>query len=115
MGSPSLIPEIKVFTISGIPIGLAADHAYLRFEVKDGCTKDVYAKESGLAKYLFTRETIDVYSGGVYNGMLALDCFAPLEELTQGLSKSLHKATTNAFPRTMANASKRGSHIKYLV
>ena len=76
-GSPSLIPEIKEFTISGRPIGLAADHAYLRFEVKDGCTKDVYAKERGLAKYLFTRETIDVYSCGVYNGMLDLDPFAP--------------------------------------
>ena len=83
MGSPSLIPEIKMFTISGRPIGLAADHAYLRFEVKDGCTKDVYAMKSGLARYLFTRETIDVYSCGVYNGMLDLDPFAPLEELTQ--------------------------------
>ena len=112
MGSPSLIPEIKEFTISGRPIGLAADHAYLRFEVKDGCTKDVYAKESGLAKYLFTRETIDVYSCGVYNGMLDLDPFAPLEELTQGLSKSLHKAATNAFTHTMDNPPKLGRVIQ---
>ena len=41
MGSPSLIPEITEFTISGFPIGLAADHAYLCFEVKDECTKDI--------------------------------------------------------------------------
>ena len=103
MGSPSLIPEIKEFSISGRPIGLAADHAYLRFMVKDGCTRDVYAKESGLDKYRFTRETIDVYSCGVYDGMLDLDPFAPLDELTQGLSSSLHKAATNAFPHTTAN------------
>ena len=95
MGSPSL-PEIKKFTISGRPIDLAADHAYLRFEVKDGSTKDVYTKESGLAKYLFIRKTIDVYSCGVYNDMLDLDPFAPLEELTQEVSKSLHKAVTKS-------------------
>ena len=41
MGSPSLIPEIKEFIISGRPI---------RFEEKDGCTWDVYAKESRLVK-----------------------------------------------------------------
>ena len=41
------------------------------------CTRDVYAKESGLAKYQFTHETIDVYSCGVYDGMLDLDTFAP--------------------------------------
>ena len=62
---------------------MAANHAYLRFEVKDGCTKDVYAKESGLAKYLFTRETIDVYSCGVYNGMLDLDISHPLKNLPE--------------------------------
>ena len=103
MESPSLIPKIKVFTISGRPIGLAANHAYLRFKVKDGCTKNVYAKESRLAKHLFTCKTIDVYRCGVYNGMLDLDPFAPLAELTQELSKSLHKATTNAFPNTTTN------------
>ena len=35
--SPSLIPEITEFTIYGRPIDLAADHAYLHFEVKDVC------------------------------------------------------------------------------
>ena len=30
----SLIPEITVFTISGRPVWLAADHTYLFFEVK---------------------------------------------------------------------------------
>ena len=54
--------------------------------VKDGSTRYVYAKESGLAQYQFTCETIDVYSCGVYDGMLDLDPFAPLDELTQGLS-----------------------------
>ena len=45
--------------------------------------KNVHAKnENGLAKYQFTRETIDVCSCGVYNGMLG--SFAPLEEVTQG-------------------------------
>ena len=57
-GLPSLIPEIAEFTVTSRPIGLATDHAYLRFEVKDGCTTDVYAKmDSGLAKYKFTWET----------------------------------------------------------
>ena len=112
MGSPSLTPEIKEFTISGRPIALAADHAYLRFEVKNGCTRDVYAKESGLAKYRFTRETIDVYICGVYYGMLDLDHFALLDEVTQGLSKSLHKAATNTFPHTAAYPPKFGRVIQ---
>ena len=56
MGSPYLIPEIREFTIFGRPIGLAADHAYLRFEVKDGCPSDVYARESGMGMYQFIRE-----------------------------------------------------------
>ena len=34
----SLIPKITEFTISGRPFGLAADHAYLQFDVKDGGT-----------------------------------------------------------------------------
>ena len=80
MGSPSLISDIPEFTKSGRPIGLPADHAYLRFELKDGCTRDVYVKkENGLAKYQFTQETIDEYSSGVYN-----DHFAPLDEVTRG-------------------------------
>ena len=78
-------------------------------EVKDGCTRDVYAKESGLAKYRFTRETIDVYSSGVYNGMLDLDPFAPLDEVTQGLSKLLYKAATNVFPHTPIASHKKGT------
>ena len=77
MGSPSLTPEISKFAISSRFIGLAADHAYLRSKVKGGCTRNVYAKESGLAKHQFTRETFDVYSCGVYNGILDLDHFTP--------------------------------------
>ena len=50
--------------------------------------------------YQFTRETIDVYSCGVYNGMLDLDPF------TKGLSKSLHKAAANAFTHTTGDAPK---------
>ena len=61
---------------------MAANHAYLFFEVNNGCTRDVYAKEGGLAKYQFTREIINVYSRGVYNGMLDLDTFTPLDEVT---------------------------------
>ena len=80
--------------------------------VKDGSTRYVYAKESGLAQYQFTCETIDVYSCGVYNGMLDLDPFTPLDEVTEGLSKSLHKAATNAFPHTMANPPKLDSSTK---
>ena len=50
--------------------------------MKDGCTRDVYAeKESGLVKYQFTRETIDVYSSGIYIGMLDLDPSTPLDEV----------------------------------
>ena len=97
------IPGIIEFTLSSKPIGLAADHAYLSFEVKDKCTKDVYAKnESRLAKYQFTQEAMDVHTCGIYNAMLYLDPFAPLKEVIQGLSKSLHKAATNAFPTQYA-------------
>ena len=95
MGSPSLIREIEECTISGRSNDLTADHAYLRFVVKDGCTRDVYSKESGLVKYQFTCETSDVYSCGVYDGMLYLDPFAPLANVTQGLSNA-----TNVFPHT---------------
>ena len=38
MGSPFLIARMIEFTMSGRPIGLAADHTYLCFEMKDGCT-----------------------------------------------------------------------------
>ena len=38
----------------------------------------------------------------VYNVILALDPFAPIDEVRQGLPKSLHKAATNAFPNTRA-------------
>ena len=85
------------------PIGLATDDAYLCFDVKDGCQKNVYAKNEN-AKYQFTQETIDVCSCGVYNGMLYLDPFAPLEEVTQGFSKQLHKAARNTFCHTIGNA-----------
>ena len=99
------IPEIIEFTLSIKPIGWAADHAYLSFEVKDKCTKDVYAKnESAVAKYQFTEETIDVHTCGIYNTMLYSDPFALLKEAIQGCSKLLHKAVTNAFPHTVGNA-----------
>ena len=66
---------------------------------------NVYAKkENGLAKCQCTWETIDVYSYVEYNGVLDLDPFAPLDEVTQGYSKSLHKTDTNAFPHTAGNA-----------
>ena len=92
------------FNISGRPIGLSRDRAYLRLEVKDGCTTDIYAKnESGLSKYQFNWETVGVYNCGIYNGILDLDPFAPLGEVTQGLSKLMHKAATNAFTNTMGN------------
>ena len=84
---------------------MAADHAYLRFKVKDACTRDVHAKQdSGLAKYQFTWETIDVYSYVEYNGMLDLDSFTPLVEVSQGYLKSLHKTATHAFLHTAGNA-----------
>ena len=53
--------------------------------------------------------TIDVYGYGMYNGMLDLDPFASLEEVSQGLSKSLHYAATNAFLHsTIRNALVHG-------
>ena len=36
-----------------------------------------------IVKYRFTRQIVDVYSFGVYNGILGLDPFTPLEEVTQ--------------------------------
>ena len=64
-----------------------------------GC---ITKKESGLATYQFTRKTIDVYSGGVYNDMLDSWILSYLCEDTQGLSKSVYKAATNAFPTQRA-------------
>ena len=40
--------------------------------------------------------------------MLDLDPFTPLDEVTQGLPKSLHKAATNAYPHITTNAPKLG-------
>ena len=57
-----------------------------------------------LAKYQFTCEIVNVYSCGVYNNMLLLVPFAPLEDFTQGWSKSLHKAATNAFTEVIQNS-----------
>ena len=44
--------------------------------------------------------------------MLDLDPFIPLEEVTHGLSKSLPKASTNAFPHTTDDAPRLGSVIQ---
>ena len=52
------------------------------------------------------------YSRGVYNRMLHLDPFAPLDEATQGLSKTLHKEATNAFLHTTGNAPILGRVIQ---
>ena len=82
-GSPALIPKLKAFTIYGRSIGLAVDHSYLRFKVKDGCIRYVYSKERGLAEYGSTRKIVDVYSCGLYNDMLNLDNFVTLDEVTQ--------------------------------
>ena len=82
-GSPSLISEITKLTISGKPIGLVVGPAYQCFEVKDGCTKDICQGE-WVAKYQFTLGTLDVRCE-VYNGMLDLDPFTTLDEVTQGL------------------------------
>ena len=49
-----------------------------------------------------------MYNYEVYNGKLDMDPFAPLEEVTQGMLKSLHKPATNAFTHTTSNASKPG-------
>ena len=49
--------------------------------MKDGYRSDVYARnDSGLAKYQFTWETIDVYSCRAYNAMVDLDPFASLKD-----------------------------------
>ena len=65
MGSPSLITEIREFTISGRHIGLAVDHAYLCVDVAYAYKKVVYAKnETMFAKYQFFEETIDLFRCG---------------------------------------------------
>ena len=49
-----------------------------------------------------------MYTCEVYSRMLDSDPFAPLEEITQQLSKSLHKPATNAFPHKTTDMSKPG-------
>ena len=70
----------------------------------------VYAMNgTGHVKYQFIRLTIDVYGCGMYNGMPDLDPFASLEEVSQGLWKSLCYAATNAFLHsTIGNAPMHG-------
>ena len=43
-GCPSLVHKMTEFTICSRRTGLASEHIYLRFKVKDGCEKDVYYK-----------------------------------------------------------------------
>ena len=93
-----LIPKIREFTIYSTPICLAADHANLHSEVKDGHAKS----ENGQPKHQFTVKTIDVYNGGACNIMLDLDLLAFQNQIIQGLSTSLHYATINAFPHITA-------------
>ena len=57
----------------------------------------------GLAKYKFYL--------GVYNGILGLDPFTPLDEVMQELSNSLHEAATNAIPHTPSNEPEPGRVI----
>ena len=54
---------------------------------------DTYdTKESELVEYHFTSYIADVFSSGVYNGVLALDPFVPL---MLGLLKYSLKVATN--------------------
>ena len=81
--------------------------------MKDSDHKDVYAiNRIGPGKCQLTWETVDVHSCGVYNSMLDFYPFALLHEVTLGLSKSLHKAITNALPQTMASAPTLGRIIQ---
>ena len=41
MGCLSLLPDVRVFTISSRLIGFAADNAYLLVKVNDGYHKDI--------------------------------------------------------------------------
>ena len=59
---------------------MAANHAHLRFEMENECTRDVYSKKNNDQ---FSQETIDVYRRGVYNGMLYSDTYTPLDKVTQ--------------------------------
>ena len=77
--------------MSNQPIGSVADNPYQCVKVNDGCQTNVYAKSKiGHVKYKFTWETFDGYNFGVYNGILDLDPFASLEEVTKSLLESLH-------------------------
>mgnify|MGYP000070028485 FL=1 len=90
-------------TIAGRCVGFALDHAYLRFEMKDGCSRDAYAKkESVLAEYQCTWGTLDVYSYGVYYGMIELDPRTPAQSCAR-IVKAIAKEVINVFPhiRTM--------------
>ena len=61
------------------------------------------------ANYQFTLETVNVYNYEVYNGMLDLDPSASLEEIRQGLPKSLQYAATKASPHNVVvNAPMHG-------
>ena len=72
-------------------------HIYALRSRMDAQWTYIAKKDSGLAKYQCTRESVNVYCCGIYNGMQE---FTSLEEVTQGLSISMHKPGSNAFPHT---------------
>ena len=66
--------------------------------MKDECTYNWYIKsKNGHPECQFTWETVDIYSGREYNGIVDLNSSAFLEEIMQVLSTTLHHAATNAF------------------
>ena len=75
----------------------------------------IYAKnKGGLAKYQYAWETVRVYTCGM-QWHARFGSFHILEEVTQGLSKSLHKAATNAFTHTTGNVTLNVYPMKALV
>lgn len=102
MGSPSLIPDVRGFTISSRPIGIAVDHAYLSFTLVGRSPRDGPATHlPRYPRYQFTCETVGVYRDAISDGLFALDPHSPLDEITRGLGGVLHASTSYVFPCTM--------------
>ena len=109
---------MHIYAFARTPKGYIYIHIYAKN--KGGLAKYQYAWETvrvykgGLAKYQYAWETVRVYTCGM-QWHARFGSFHILEEVTQGLSKSLHKAATNAFTHTTGNVTLNVYPMKALV
>ena len=105
MEPPSLITKIKS-SLSARPIGLGA----IPHKMKDLYSKnETGLNKFGLAKFVRVHYLVDLLA---WEPSHISTLFTSLEEVIQGLSKSLHHAITYALSHTTRNAPKHSRDIE---